>query len=51
MPVHKPTTYKFTNEPGTRTIAPLTYEDLGQFDSLSLINTLREPLPKKSKND
>jgi len=25
-----------------RTIAPLTYEDLGHFNSLSLISTLRE---------
>jgi hypothetical protein len=38
---------KFTGDPATRTIAPLTYEDLGHFNSLSLISTLREAVTVK----
>ena len=47
VPAHKPIINKFSGDPGTRTIAPLTYEDLGHFPSLSLISTLREAVSVK----
>ena len=47
IPNHKPKINKFTGDPATRTIAPLTYEDLRHFTSLSLISTLREAVSTK----
>ena len=41
VPKHKPPAVRFNGDAATRTIAPLTYEDLGHFNSLSLISTLR----------
>lgn len=41
VPKHKPPALRFNGDAATRTIAPLTYEDLGHFNSLSLISTLR----------
>ena len=41
VPKHKPAAARFNGDAATRTIAPLTYEDLGHFNSLSLISTLR----------
>lgn len=41
-PRHKSGTMKFDGDNMQRTIAPLTYEDTGQFGNLPLISTLRE---------
>ena len=47
VPSHKPTVRKFNGAPSGRTITPLTYEDLGSFHNINLINTLREDVDPK----
>ena len=46
IPRHKPSISKFDGT--NRTLAPLTYEDLGQFDNIALISTLREAVTTKN---
>ena len=45
MPKHKSGTTKFDVKTNDRTIAPLTSEDLGHFNNLSLMSTLRSQNP------
>jgi hypothetical protein len=51
VPAHKPNLMKFSGDPAHRTIAPLTYEDLGQFGNISLISTLRVDVSPNRKVD
>ena len=45
LPKHKSGTTKFDVNTNDRTIAPLTSEDLGHFNNLSLMSTLRSQNP------
>jgi len=47
VPSHKPVIKRFDGTPNARTITPLTYEDLGSFHNINLINTLREAVDPK----
>ena len=45
VPNHKAGTTKFDSMTDARTIAPLTSEDIGQFNNLGLMSTLRSQQP------
>ena len=45
VPSHKVGSGKFDREKDSRSIAPLTSEDIGQFHNLSLMSTLRSQMP------
>jgi hypothetical protein len=44
-PNHKPASEKFNPEYHCKSVAPLTYEDIGQFNNLDLMKTLRSQAP------
>jgi len=50
MPNHKLGTIKFDKSVHNRSIAPLTSEDINQFNNLSLMSTLRSSQPSTSMN-